>query len=535
MRENQTATVGISLSMRTSRGTARNAVFAALGLAAATLVAGVPAAQAEPGCVSGMNDFNNDGRKDVVVGIPNASIDGHAGAGAVEVRMRDEGGAAFSRTITAPNPHAGDHFGAAVGDVDLSSHVDEMDGCSSLVVGAPGTDVNGEPDAGVVYVFQTLDSAPAMIDQNFTDEAPGTQPGAHFGAAVTEQSTGSNGNNLVRPPVFYAAAPDYDLGVTTDAGVVQRIDIEVTENGLTSSTQTITAASGYLGSSQVGDRFGAAMTGTPYEDELVIGAPGRTTGSAKKAGAIFFWTPTKRQLITQDSTYVPGANESGDAFGSAVFIGSEVKNAAFTTGHDVPIRILVGVPREDVAGKADAGGVMQLTYTPHTETDGHGRIYLPGAVFWTQNTAGVAGSAETGDLFGSSVESLDLTSGGAVTFVAGAPGEDLGGVIDTGGVATLGGNQWYDEASPGVPGTRERGDRFGAVLGSARDIYADRGSPEPPGPGQWSRGLLVGSPGENTGDGTIVIGLPHGSVTSGTRINPPVLDGAYGSALGATR
>ncbi|MDT7798635.1 MAG: hypothetical protein QOI78_2068, partial [Actinomycetota bacterium] len=105
--------------MRTSRNTIGNAMLAALGLAATTLVAGVPAAQAEPGCVSGMNDFNNDGRKDVVVGAPNATIDGLAGAGAVEVRMRDAGGAAFSRTITAPTPHAGDHFGAAVGDVDL--------------------------------------------------------------------------------------------------------------------------------------------------------------------------------------------------------------------------------------------------------------------------------------------------------------------------------------------------------------------------------------------------------------------------------
>lgn len=521
--------------MRTSRNTIRNAMLAALGLAATTLVAGVPAAQAEPGCVSGMNDYNFDGRKDVVVGAPNATIHGLAGAGAVEIRMRDAGGAAFSRTITAPTPHAGDHFGAAVGDVDLSRHLDEMEGCSSLVVGAPGTDVNGEADAGVVYVFQTLDSTPARIDQNFTDEAPGTQPGAHFGAAITEQSTGSNGNNLVRPPVFYASAPDYDLGVTTDGGVVQKITIDVTANGLTSSTETITAASGFLGSSQVGDRFGAAMTGTPYEDELVIGAPGRTTGSAKKAGAIFWWTPTKRQLITQDSKYVPGANETGDAFGSSVFIGTEVKDAAFTAGHDVPIRILVGVPREDVAGQTDAGGVMQLTYTPHTEPDGHGRIYLPGAKFWTQNTAGVAGSAETGDLFGSSLESLDFTASGAVTFVAGAPGEDLGGVADAGGIATLGGNGWYDEATAGVPGSRERGDRFGAVLGSARDINADRGNPEPPGPGQWSRGLLVGSPGENTGDGTVVIGLPHGSVTSGTRINPPVLDGGYGSALGATR
>ena len=77
---------------------------------------------------------------------------------------------------------------------------------------------------------------------------------------------------------------------------------------------------------------------------------------------------------------------------------------------------------------------------------------------------------------------------------------------------------------------RGRGDRFGAVLGAARDFEIDA-----PGPGTWSRGLLVGVPGDVTGDGAVVVGLPHGRVTSGTLLRPAFADGAYGAALGATR
>ena len=119
---------------------------------------------------------------------------------------------------------------------------------------------------------------------------------------------------------------------------------------------------------------------------------------------------------------------------------------------------------------------------------------------------------------------------GAPLFVAGAPGEDIEGVVDAGAVLSLGEDRWYDEATPGVPGTRGRGDRFGARLGAARDFGIDA-----PGPGTWSRGLLVGVPGNATGDGAVVVGLPNKVVTAGTLLTPAAPDGSYGAALGSTR
>ena len=114
--------------------------------------------------------------------------------------------------------------------------------------------------------------------------------------------------------------------------------------------------------------------------------------------------------------------------------------------------------------------------------------------------------------------------------MAGAPGEDIEGVVDAGAVLSLGEDRWYDEATPGVPGTRGRGDRFGARLGAARDFEIDA-----PGPGTWSRGLLVGVPGNATGDGAVVVGLPNKLVTAGTLLTPSAPDGAFGAALGSTR
>jgi hypothetical protein len=139
-----------------------------------------------------MNDFDGDRHKDVVVGSPNATVGGVPQAGRVQIRL-SAGGVV---NLTAPGiHHAGDHFGAAVGDVDLSSGSDALNSCSSLVVGAPDQDVNGEVDAGAVYIYPTLASAPTRLDQDFNEEAPGVQARAHFGALITEQSTGDAGRS----------------------------------------------------------------------------------------------------------------------------------------------------------------------------------------------------------------------------------------------------------------------------------------------------------------------------------------------------
>jgi hypothetical protein len=282
------------------------------------------------------------------------------------------------------------------------------------------------------------------------------------------------------------------------------------------------------------------MSATPFPDELLVGAPGESVGGATRTGAITFWTPESVQYLHQDSAGIPGAAETGDGFGATIFLGSEVDMAAQRIGEDQAMRLFVSAPFEDVNGQADAGAITQLVLDPPLRQGTRSKVIVSGARSWTQDSAGVAGGAEAGDRFGVSVGSLDLQPSdenggnipdpGAPLFVAGAPGEDTEGVVDAGAVLSLGENRWYDEATPGVPGTRGRGDRFGARLGAARDFGIDA-----PGPGTWSRGLLVGVPGNATGDGAVVVGLPNKRVTAGTLLTPPALDGGYGSALGSTR
>jgi len=502
-------------------------------------VVGLPAtAHAAPAC-GGMNDFDGDGHKDIVVGSPNATVGGVPEAGRVQIRL-SAGGVV---NLSAPGiRHAGDHFGTSVGDVDLSSGSDALNSCSSLVVGAPDQDVNGEVDAGAVYVYPTLASAPTRLDQDFNEEAPGVQARAHFGALITEQSTGDAEGELNRAPVLYASAPDYDLGAITDAGVVQRITLTMAESGRPSvaSVETITQDAGFRSAAEPGDHFGAAMSATPFPDELLVGAPGESVGGATRTGAITFWTPESVQYLHQDSAGIPGAAETGDGFGSTIFLGSEVDMAAQRIGEDQAMRLFVSAPFEDVNGQADAGALTQLVLDPPLRQGTRSKVIVSGARSWTQDSAGVAGGAEAGDRFGVAVGSLDLQPSdenggnipdpGAPLFVAGAPGEDTEGVVDAGAVLSLGENRWYDEATPGVPGTRGKGDRFGARLGAARDFGIGA-----PGPGTWSRGLLVGVPGNATGDGAVVVGLPNKRVTAGTLLTPPALDGGYGSALGSTR
>jgi hypothetical protein len=282
------------------------------------------------------------------------------------------------------------------------------------------------------------------------------------------------------------------------------------------------------------------MSATPFPDELLVGAPGESVGGATRTGAITFWTPESVQYLHQDSAGIPGATETGDGFGATIFLGSEVDMAAQRIGEDQAMRLFVSAPFEDVNGQADAGALTQLVLDPPLRQGTRSKVIVSGARSWTQDSAGVAGGAEAGDRFGVAVGSLDLQPSdenggnipdpGAPLFVAGAPGEDTEGVVDAGAVLSLGENRWYDEATPGVPGTRGKGDRFGARLGAARDFGIGA-----PGPGTWSRGLLVGVPGNATGDGAVVVGLPNKRVTAGTLLTPPALDGGYGSALGSTR
>lgn len=98
-------------------------------------------------------------------------------------------------------------------------------------------------------------------------------------------------------------------------------------------------------------------------DDVLIGAPGATVSGAKGAGYVTVQyssssglSTTKKSILHQNTSGVPGGAEAGDGFGQAVASG-DLDN----DGYDDAI---VGIPGEDLAGLSDAGGAIVFWGSP---------------------------------------------------------------------------------------------------------------------------------------------------------------------------
>ena len=229
-------------------------------------------------------------------------------------------------------------------------------------------------------------------------------------------------------------------------------------------------AGGVPGASEAGDRFGAALvTGQFNADayaDLAVGVPGEDVGGDGDAGAVVLLFGSAGglgggRLLTQANP------EPGDRFGFSLATG-ELTDAD---------QLLVGAPGEDVRSVTDAGAVS-LVSRPASAPDEE--------LLW-QGVAGIVGTAEPSDAFGSALAVGEFNSSDAIDSLAvGAPGEDVGDVADAGVV-----NVRYAPGFGGPAGPRqlthdrpEPGDRFGAAL--ADGILAVGGYAD----------LAVGAPGE---------------------------------------
>jgi hypothetical protein len=229
---------------------------------------------------------------------------------------------------------------------------------------------------------------------------------------------------------------------------------------------------------EANDRFGEVLAGA--ERGVVVGVPHENVGSAVDAGMVTMidWSRgTYRGVrnISQSTAGIPGTAETGDRFGAAL----------------TPCAHAIGVPGEDVGRIQDAGAVQELQGCAPAKL-------LPGRAL-TQDSAGVPGSAEAGDRFGSAVAER-LSTADYPALLVGSPGEDLGTVKDAGSVAT----EYSCEADDcgwrlftqgnGLAGSAEAGDALGSAFG-VRQVYRTEGTSmlhETPFP-------LIGAPGEDLG------------------------------------
>ena len=228
-------------------------------------------------------------------------------------------------------------------------------------------------------------------------------------------------------------------------------------------------------------RFGSAAVAADFDldgfDDLAIGAPlgdSPVPPVVEDSGWVYlFWGSPDRELVP--ATFVAGVTEFG-ALGWAL--------AAGDFDGDGRPELAIGYPGAIVAGFR-AGAVWLQRYD--------GSQWVWGGAF-DQETAGVPGAAEEGDLFGHALAVGDFDADSYDDLAVGVSFEDWAGsdegavVVLYGGAGGLSGAgaQQFGAGVGGVLGVAGDGDAFGAVLAAGdfdRDGFAD---------------LAIGAPFRNT-------------------------------------
>jgi disulfide bond formation protein DsbB len=292
---------------------------------------------------------------------------------------------------------------------------------------------------------------------------------------------------------------------------------------------------------EAGDGFGGSLVAGDFNGDgfgdLAVGALNEGIGPNESAGAVNVLygsgtglTAAGSQFWHQDSPGVMGASEDQDFFGWSL--------AAADFNADGFVDLGVGVPGEDFGSGPDVGAVNVLygSSAGLTATDDQ---------VWQQDSPGIGGTAELNDRFGISLAAGDFNGNSFSDLAIGADLEDIGRIEDAGAVnvlhgssagLTATGNQVWHQNSPGVSGTAEGGDRFGASLAAAdlgRSSHAD---------------LAVGVPAEDVGvisragAVNVLYGSTAGLTATGNQVwhqNSPGVNGtsevgdSFGSSLAA--
>jgi hypothetical protein len=464
------------------------AVLAAVAASAFALLTGNEA-QAAPKLPA--SDFNGDGYRDLVIGAPNGTVNGHVAAGYVVVVYGSASGLDTShRQVISQDssglpgsPEGSDHFGYATAATDAND-----DGYADLAIGVPGEDLAYKNAGWVTLMYGSpsgLGSATSTVEGDWTDAWLGgslaagdfNRDGAGdfavaggdtfttiYGSRESARLTVRQSSVHDAPQVATRAAASDPIRSSVAVGDVNNdgyADAAWQMNHDSSVDVFLGSATGIM--RQTGDRKGmlggssvaiADVNGDHYADVIV----GRPYSSGHKGGAVSVWPGTSKGInlwsyhtITQSSSGVPGASEDGDGFGYAL-------SATDLTG-DGRAEIAVGVAREDIDGHVDAGAVVVLRGSSSWALGNGARVF-------SQHTSGVPGAAERGDRFGAAVAFNDYNSDGRPDLVAGAPGENGGSGAVTvlrgsTGWLTTSGARTFGAATVGSPRT---GAAFGASL-----------------------------------------------------------------------
>jgi hypothetical protein len=534
-------------------------VMPTLRLAAALVVLvmgwAAPVSQAEAADLRVVADFNADGFDDLAVGVPYEDVTSSFGtsfpdAGAVNViygsssGLTSTGNQMWTQCVELAcargfgiqgAAEAGDGFGWALAWGDFNG-----DSFDDLAVGVPLEDLDVEGnsigDAGAVNVIYGSTSGLTSTGNQFWNQdshsfragiADSVEPDDRFGSSLAAANMGFD-----LPADLAVGVPFEDLGAGNSIGDAGAVNVIYgSSDGLKAGFNSLWTqdSAGIVDSAEFSDHFGAALAAANFGNgspaDLAVGAPSERLGADNSigvAGAVNViygssarMTSTGNQFWTQDSSGIANAAESFDGFGSSL--------AAANLGNGLQADLAVGVPFEDLGAdnSIENAGAVNVIYGSSSGLTSTGNRLR------TQDSSGIADSAEHGDEFGYSLAAANLGNGPEADLAVGVPFEGLGAgnSIHFAGAAnviygssaglTSTGNQLWTQDSAGIVQVAEFDDRFGSSLAAANfgnDPDADLAVGVP------FEDLGAGNSTEDAGAANVIYGSSAGLTSTGNRL-----------------
>jgi hypothetical protein len=300
--------------------------------------------------VSDAGDVNGDGIDDLIIGAPDATLNGQVYTGASYVVFGQTGGFEATldlSTLDGSNGFAinginqNDRLGRSVSDAgDVNG-----DGIDDLIIGAPSTDPNGQSSARSSYVvFGQAGGFDATLDLSTLDGSNGfaingINAGDFLGGSVTSAGdiNGDGFDDLI------IGAPSTDPNGQSSAGSSYVVFGQVEGFDATMDLSTLDGSNGFvINGINAGDFLGGSVSSAGDVngdgiDDLIIGAPGTDPNGQSSAGSSYvvfgqaggFDATLDLSTLDGSNGFVINGINAGDFLGGSVSSAGDINGDGF--------------------------------------------------------------------------------------------------------------------------------------------------------------------------------------------------------------